>query len=244
MRKKKLNMNDKELSLIIPCYNEEENLHSIFEKLKEIINENKDIEIILVNNGSTDNSLRVMNSLIEESLRNNIILVNVENNLGYGHGISSGLRVATANILSWTHADMQTDPKDILKALHLFKTKEKCIVKGNRKNRNIIDFFFTLSMQIIVFIILKIYITDINAQPKLFSREFYDNYLDNKSPNDFSLDLYLLLVAKKNNYKILEFPVIFADRTRGVAKGGGSMKTKFKLIHRTLKYIWNIRKII
>jgi hypothetical protein len=52
------------------------------------------------------------------------------------------------------------------------------------------------------------------------------------------------LVAKKNNFKILDFPVIFADRTKGVAKGGGSIKTKFKLILRTLKYIWNVRKII
>lgn len=236
-------MNDKELSLIIPCYNEEENLQSIFEKLKEIISKNKGIEIILVNNGSTDNSLKIMNSLIQESLRNNIILVNVENNIGYGHGILSGLKVATANILSWTHADMQTDPKDILKAFHIFKTEHKCIVKGRRKNRNIVDFFFTLSMQIMVFIILKVYITDINAQPKLFSREFYNKYLINKSPNDFSLDLYLLLIAKKNNFRILDFPVIFADRTKGVAKGGGSMKTKLKLILRTLKYIWNIRRI-
>lgn len=237
-------MNDKGLSLIIPCYNEEENLQSIFEKLKDIISKNKDIEIILVNNGSTDNSLKVMNSLIQESIRNNIIVVNVEDNIGYGHGILLGLKAATANILSWTHADMQTDPKDILKAFHLFKTEENCIVKGRRKNRNLIDFFFTFSMQLIVFIILKIYITDINAQPKLFSREFYHKYLDKKSPNDFSLDLYLLLVAKKNNFKILDFPVIFSDRTKGLAKGGGSMKTKFKLILRTLKYIWNVRKII
>ena len=58
-------------------------------------------------------------------------------------------------------------------------------------------------------------------------------------PLDFSLDLYFLLIAKINNYKILENPIAVHKRVAGKAKGGGSLLAKIKLISRTLNYIFN-----
>ena len=67
--------------------------------------------------------------------------------------------------------------------------------------------------------------------------KFIDDY-----PLDFSLDLYLLIIAKSNNYRILNHEVIMKQRLHGEAKGGGTLKGKFKLIKRTIIYIFELRK--
>ena len=130
----------------------------------------KDIEIILVNNGSKDESEQVLSELLKDKPQ--IRTVKVEVNQGYGFGIVSGLRVAQGEILGWTHADMQTDPNDILKALEIYEAN--AVIKGKRKNRILLEAFFNFGMQLIVFFALKVYLDDINSQPKLFSRKFYE----------------------------------------------------------------------
>ena len=67
------------------------------------------------------------------------------------------------------------------------------------------------------------------------------NFLKNP-PLDFSLDIYLMVVAIQNHYKIIEYPVIWDERVAGEAKGGGSIKAKFRLIIQTLKCILALKK--
>ena len=80
---------------------------------------------------------------------------------------------------------------------------------------------------------------EINAQPKIFSRELLKDF--NNAPKDFSLDLYLLYLSKVSSYKIIEHPVIYKKRIAGVSKGGDSFFGKIKLTFRTLRYIVNLR---
>ena len=82
-------------------------------------------------------------------------------------------------------------------------------------------------------------INDINAQPKLFQDLFR---VIKDYPKDFSLDLYILIMAKSNNYKIINHEVIMKKRIYGEAKGGGSLIGKLKLIKRTLIYIIELKK--
>ena len=113
----------------------------------------------------------------------------------------------------------------------------KMVIKGKRRNRSLIDSFFTWGMQVYCSLKLKSKLNDINAQPKLFSREFYKKNFKNP-PLDFSLDLYLLLNAEK----IRTVDVFFHKRKHGEAKGGGTMKGKWKLIKRTISYINNLSR--
>ena len=232
-----------ELSIVIPCYNEGGNIHLIISRLQEIIAANVNIEVVLVENGSTDNSKEVFKRELTKVNPEIFKLNIVPKNMGYGYGVLSGLEAASGRVLAWTHADMQTDPADVLEALKVYNqcNDPYTFVKGKRKNRNWLEVVFTFGMQVIANIALKVKLDDINAQPKLFSREFFVRFIQSKAPHDFSLDLYALCMAKKHCNYILEIPVMFNKRMHGEAKGGGSWKTRIKLIKRTLKYIFELR---
>ena len=76
------------------------------------------VEVILVDNGSTDNTPQVLEELLP--LNSNCRSIRVEENQGYGFGILSGLKIAKGDIIGWTHADMQTDPQDFLYGIEFF----------------------------------------------------------------------------------------------------------------------------
>ena len=124
-------------SLIIPCYNEGENIPLLINRLKKIFKD-KGNEVILVNNGSTDQTQEIIDKQIKGL--ENFKVVRIFKNIGYGHGILKGLEIARGEILGWTHADLQTDPNDALKALDFFDSiKKPLFIKGLRKGRSIYD---------------------------------------------------------------------------------------------------------
>ena len=231
-----------ELSIVIPCYNEDDNIFPLFTKIQDLLNLDKEIEVIVVDNGSTDKSNEnIINS--DLFIKNKIKLKKIDKNIGYGHGIMSGVRIAKGDYIGWCHADLQTEPSDVYNAFLSNKEKLKngdYIIKGLRKNRSIFDEIFTFGMSLIASVIFLKKINDINAQPKIFPKSFLP-YLQNH-PNDFSLDLFFLVIAKKHNYKIINHDVTMKKRIYGEAKGGGSLKGKIKLIIRTLIYIIELRR--
>lgn len=232
------------LSIIIPCYNESGNIKLLVDRFVKVVAANQNVEIIFVNNGSTDNSAEVLEDELKKYLNLPFRVVTVEKNQGYGHGILQGLHHAKGETLAWTHADMQTDPLDLLTGFDLYKKNASkypiLLVKGKRKNRPWLDEFFTKGMELFASFMLKTPLNDINAQPKIFSSEFFDQIKEH-APFDFSLDLYFLYQATKWG-QVLDFPVYFSNRLHGEAKGGGSLKTKYKLTKRTLTYIIEARK--
>ena len=193
-----------------------------------------DIEVILVNNGSTDNSSEIIEELLPKYAFAKCITVPV--NQGYGYGILQGLDIAQGEYIGWTHADMQTDPADVIKAYDIIsKSKNKIYVKGNRKGRPLFDKIFTWGMNIFESLYFITIMTDINAQPNIFPRELYDKW-DNP-PYDFALDLYALYTAKKYCLQIIRFPVLFPERIYGESKWNNEgIKSKLKFIKRTLQF--------
>ena len=217
-------------SLIIPCYNEEQNIPILIKKCKKIADEN--IEIIIVNNGSKDRSLKVLKKLL---VNNKFIkIVDIKNNLGYGHGILKGLEESKGDMLGWTHADLQTDPFDILAGLNILKKSPEFFVKGKRINRPLADNIFTIGMSIFETILFKKIFWDINAQPNLFYRSFYQSW--ESPPLDFSLDLYVYFLARKRNLKIYRFNVNFNKRIHGSSKWNFNWSSKLRFIMRTVNY--------
>lgn len=233
------------LSIVLPCYNEAQNLPLILGRLREIIGQRKDIEVILVNNGSKDNTAEVLARELANPALSFIQVADVPVNKGYGYGIMSGLRLAKGSFLAWTHADMQTDPGDVLLGFEEIRSApdpNQAFVKGRRIHRNPFDAFFTFGMSVVASASLGCWLHDINAQPKIFPRRFYE--LLKAPPDDFSLDLYVLFLARKRGFTVLYLPVSFKQRRHGEAKGGGTLAGKWRLIRRTFAYVLKLRREI
>ena len=230
-------------SIIIPCYNEAENLPLLFKKCEEVHSINQNLEIVIVDNGSTDNSAIVITKLVKK--HQFFKIVTIQKNKGYGYGILEGLKVARGDILGWTHADMQTDLRDVLKGIVFFENvtnPDKLFIKGKRYGRPLTDVFFTVGMSIFESLLLKKMMWDINAQPTLFHKDFFLSW--ESPPFDFSLDLFAYFLSKKKKYDIKRFPVLFDKRAYGVSSWNIGFISKYHFIKRTLLYSFKLNKRI
>ena len=227
-------------SLIIPCFNEGKGISALLARCQEVIGE-RNIEIVIVDNGSSDDTQQILTPLLKKY--SFVTVVSVFVNQGYGHGILSGLKGASGDILAWTHADLQTDPGDIIKALDFFEKSNRpkfLFVKGKRYGRPLIDVIFTMGMSVFETVLMKTKMWDINAQPTVFHRSFYESWTN--PPKDFSLDLFVYFMAKKQHLSIQRFPVLFADRVYGSSHWNVSFSAKFNFIKRTLQYSFLLNK--
>ena len=225
-------------SLVIPCYNEAANLPLLLEHCNELLKK-ADVEVVLVDNGSTDATPDVLRELLPRypGCRS----VRVQINQGYGFGILSGLRAARGDILGWTHADMQTDPTDTLLGLEAFKRHgSDLFVKGRRYGRPLTDIAFTIGMSVFETLLLAKPMWDINAQPTMFSRAFFNTWQE--PPHDFSLDLYAYYQACHQKLAIHRFPVRFGERAFGVSHWNVNWAAKRKFIRRTVDFSLQLRR--
>ena len=225
-----------DVSLIIPCFNEAKNLPILISRCKDLI-EKYPVEIILVDNGSTDNSSMLIAKYPF------VKLVKVKKNEGYGNGILEGLNNASGEILAWTHADLQTDPNDLMRGLELVLAStnpQRLFLKGRRYGRSFFDVIFTFGMSLFETLLLQKLMWDINAQPTIFHKSFFQTW--QKPPNDFSLDLYVYFMAKKSKLVIKRFPVKFSKRLHGTSDWNSSLLGKYKFIKRTLSYSFNLKR--
>jgi len=227
-------------SLIIPCYNEARGIPALFKRCQEVF-QSSEYEVILVDNGSTDHTQRLLADLLAKQTIIRSIRLNT--NIGYGTGILSGLGAAKGEVLAWTHADLQTDPKDAFEGFKLFSQTQKHktpYIKGLRYGRPIPDFFFAACMSCFETLLFRKLLWDINAQPNIFSRNFYESWID--PPHDFSLDLFVYFQAKKQGLKIIRFPVFFGLRQHGVSHWNISWREKIKFIFRTFRYSLKLKR--
>ena len=105
------------LSLIIPCYNEEKNIKELFDQISKL--ENKlHLEVIIVNNGSTDNSADVIDS--EKKIIKNLKVIKIKKNIGFGNGVKEGMKNITSDLVCYAHGDLQINLENIYNAYNIY----------------------------------------------------------------------------------------------------------------------------
>lgn len=226
-------------SIVIPCYNEEENIEKLT-TLVDQIDHKYDFEVILVNNGSKDNTYH---KILEASEKNNrIVPLNLVVNQGYGNGILYGLKHTKGEYIGWSHADLQIDIREFEKIFRLIESNnypKDVFIKGNRTGRSFIDIIFTFFMSVFETILFFKILNDINAQPNMFHKTFMKHW--NNPPKDFSLDLFVYYLAKKMKYKIIRFKTRMRKRIHGKSSWNSNIFSRVKFINRTIKYSFGLK---
>ena len=227
------------LSLVVPCYNEAKSLPALVARCHAVFGDG-DVEVILVDNGSTDDTSAVMGGLLTGGP---VRSVRVSPNRGYGGGILAGLEVATGQVVGWTHADLQTDVADALVGLALLESDPapgRLMVKGRRFGRPLADVAFTAGMSVFETVLFGRGFWDINAQPTLLPRAQYEMWRD--APTDFALDLFAYHQALQAGLRVRRFPVRFGARVHGVSHWNVNWAAKRRFIARTVRFSLALRR--
>jgi glycosyltransferase involved in cell wall biosynthesis len=221
------------VGIVIPCYNESKSLPELIAKLSETKNFN--VKYLILDNGSTDETPGLLGEI---ELPANVSTHRIERNQGYGFGITTGLKMLETDYVGWTHADLQTDPRDVLLFLDDVSDGAR-FVKGLRRGRPFSDRFFTAGMSIFISILFQKVVRDINAQPTIISREVFEHWQN--PPSDFSLDLFAYIGSMKLGHEVKRRPVNFGKREHGKSHWNRGVKSRLKFIQRVLSMAFNLR---
>ncbi len=132
------------LSIIVPCYNEAKNVKLIYDCISKNFKNIKSYEIIFINDGSKDNTYKVLKELCENA-KENIKVINFSRNFGKEAAMYAGLENAVGEYVSIIDADMQQDPKLVLDMVDYLDNNEEydavATYQEQRKEGKILTFF-------------------------------------------------------------------------------------------------------
>lgn len=133
-----------QLSIIVPCYNEEKNVTELTKKINETFKKKYIYEIIFINDGSKDNTLTELKK-IATNKKLNIKIINFSRNFGKEAAIYAGLKEAKGNYVNIIDADLQQNPKYVLKMVNFLETHPEYDIittyQKERKENKILKFF-------------------------------------------------------------------------------------------------------
>ncbi|MEQ9569951.1 MAG: glycosyltransferase family 2 protein, partial [Longimicrobiales bacterium] len=207
-----------DVSFVIPCYNEQDLIGYTIPKLADAFAAaGHDLEIIAVENGSTDDTGRILDDLADAHRR--IVVHRVVQNRGYGAGVLEGLPRATAPWVGIIPADGQVDAEDVVR-LYEAVSQSHGNVLGKVRRRFRLDGFRrkVVSVGYNLFVRLlwpRLRSLDINGSPKLMPREVVAA-MDLRSEG-WLLDPEIMIKAHYMGVDVLEVNVFSRMRGNGVS---------------------------
>lgn len=202
------------LSVVAPVYNEEGNVHELYNSITAALAGRIDsYEIVLVNDGSHDRSAVLLDEIAAGDP--NVKIIHFEKNCGQTAAIWAGMRNSKGELIALIDADLQTDPRDIFRLMPFIEKID--FVNGKRVDRR-----DTVLKKISSRIgngvrnwITKDDIYDTGCPMKLFKREVAESfYLFN------GMHRFLPTLAKMNGFSVLEVSVTHRERMHGESKYG------------------------
>lgn len=195
------------VSVIIPAYNESQGISSTLEELISQVDLDE-TEIIVVNDGSTDNTAEIVRGFPEVRLIEHSI------NKGYGTAIQTGVRAAYGEVVSWYDADGQHRPEDLKKVVDEVKINDKDYCIGVRKKDSYEDrsrIFGKWILRMFIHIFIQEKVPDFNSGLRAFKRMILLRYLS-YLPKRFGASTVTTLLMVQGRYNGSEVPIIVRKR--------------------------------
>ena len=205
-----------DLSIIIPLYNEENSLSTLFEEIKSNIND-LNWELIFINDGSTDNSKNIILDFITDN--DNVKLIDSSNNKGKSEALNKGFQYCKGKIIITMDGDLQDDPSEINNFIKIIKNNQCDMVSGWKKDRKdpISKTFLSKIFNVILRLISGIKLNDFNCGFKAYKINVV------KSLTLYGgLHRFIPILVKKNGFTIKELSVNHRKRVHGKSKYGSN----------------------
>jgi len=212
-------IDEKILTILVPVYNEEKTIEKVLLSLAKLRKKVETIEIIVVNDGSKDNSLEIL----RENHNYYDVLINNLQNKGKGNAVKSALEKANGKYIVFQDADLEYDPQDFKKFINLINKFSPDLIIGSRFNyadyTRSHHFFNKIGNMCITFIFNLFYqttFTDVYSCYVCFKRELLDH--QNLKSNGFEQHAEILCKVVKKGKKFYEVPINYNGRTHEEGK--------------------------
>lgn len=199
-------------------------------------------EIILVDNGSSDNTFKILKKLNFKNIKV-IIIKNIAPNDNYGDGFGRAFKLSNEKFVVTMHSDMQFDIFDFFKKN--INEIQECLNNNfslfpKRSNRSFKNYIKTFVLKIILLILFGRYFDDFNGHPKIIFKKHFKKVI--RLPSGFSWDCFMYFWLIHNN-KPINTKCIVHEKKRvfGVSSWGKDFKQQILLLY---DFILELRKII
>ncbi len=207
----------KELSVIVPAYNEEKRIEkTLRDYIKFLEKEFKNFEVIVVTDGCKDNTPNIVERLSNEF--SCIKHVHPPKRLGKGGAIIEGFKIASGKIIGFVDGDGSTSPESICMLIKNLNNCDGVIasrwVDGAiiRKNEPLARIIASRVFNYLVKILFGFHFKDTQCGAKFFKREAVKSVVSELRLKDWAFDVDLLYNLSKKGFKIKEVPVIWEYR--------------------------------
>lgn len=204
-------------SIIIPCYNEKHAIRETIECIWAVIRKSdiKNVEIIAVNDGSTDGSEHVLNALASESQAGELIVVHHNRNQGYGAALKTGIRRSQSDYICITDADGTYPNERIPELIRKITSNDLDMVVGARIGENV-DYSKIRSIPKMILVpwvsfLCGTEVPDMNSGLRIFRRDRSLDFL-NLLPDGFSFTTTITICLLRNRYAVEFTPISYARR--------------------------------
>ncbi len=210
--------------IIIPTYNEKENLPELIQKISKEL-ENYNYKILIVDDNSPDGTGQVA-----EELKQNypVDVLHRDKKLGLGSAYLAGFKIALdngADLIFEMDADFSHDPRDLPKMIKEIKNGNDVVIGSRRvKGGKIVGWnfwrhFCSKGAMFFSRLVLNIKTKDVTAGFRCYKRKVLESIdLDKIKSNGYAFQEEMIYKIEKMNFKIKEIPVIFTDRQKGKSK--------------------------
>lgn len=219
-----------DFSVVVPIFNEEENISELHKEIVEVMKTLGKYEIIYVDDGSTDKTVEQLKKLKD------VTLIILNRNYGQATALDAGFKAAKGDVIISLDGDLQNDPRDIPRLLKKMKDENLDVVAGwrrKRKDKTGIK-ILTRTGRLLRRILIKDPVHDTGCTLRVYKKDAIK-----------SLDLwgemhrYILALLRWKGFKIGELEVNHRPRTKGKTKYGYSKSLKGFV---DLLYVWFINK--
>ena len=200
------------LSIVIPCYNESKDITSNAEKVKQYLLDNKiDHELILVNDGSKDNTKEVIESIP------GVKALSYDKNRGKGGAVKYGIENATGDYVLFMDADLSTDISAINKIMELAPSYDLIIGSRHAKDSVILKkqpwtrVFIGWCCRVLVKMLFHTKLKDTQCGFKAMRIDVAKKIVNKQLVTNFAFDVEYIYIARLNNLSMYELGITWSD---------------------------------